>query len=462
MTNDTIAAIATALNNSGIAIIRVSGDEAISIVNRIFVTPSGMSIADCDSHTIHYGHIVDNGTVVDEVMVSVMRAPRTYTREDVVEINTHGGVIITNAVLSLLLDNGARLAEPGEFSKRAFLNGRIDLSKAEAIMDVISADNEIAMKSGIKQLRGQVADAIRNIRKDIIHEIAYIESALDDPEHISLDGYSDELSGKIDIILNELIKMSDSAGNGKIVKNGITTVIVGKPNAGKSSLLNYILGEDRAIVTNIAGTTRDALEENVRIKGINLRIIDTAGIRETEDTVEKIGVEKAFSYIDDADLILYVVDSSAILDDNDKAIVDRIAGKKVIVLYNKTDLDSVVSTENVENLFASDSIDLKIIKTSATMNIGYDDFENTLYDMFKLGEIESSNEIVITNLRHKEAIDSSIDSLRMVRNSIDMSMPEDFLTIDLMTAYTSLGKIIGEEVDDDLVNTIFSEFCMGK
>ncbi len=463
--NNTIAAIATALSNSGISIIRVSGPEAINITNKIFISPSGKSLFDLDSNTINYGHIVDNNEVVDEVMVSIMRAPNSYTREDVIEINTHGGVLITKKVLSLLLKNGASLAEPGEFTKRAFLNGRIDLSRAEAIMDLISAENDYALKSGISQLRGNVADAINDIRAKLIYEIAFIESALDDPEHISLDGYYDELSGKISAIYDELVMLSKSADNGRIVREGINTVILGKPNAGKSSLMNILIGEDRAIVTDIEGTTRDSLEESLRIGSVSFRINDTAGIRETSDTVEKIGVDRAKNLAKDADLVLFVVDSSRELDDNDMDIINMTAGKKMVILINKIDLENVVDNNKLCKLLTDsghDHNDIRLVSISAKNNIGIDDLTNIVEKMFLDGDISNSNEVMITNIRHKNLIDEAINSLSMVKDSIFNNMPEDFLTIDIMNAYTSLGAIVGQEVDDDLVNEIFSRFCMGK
>lgn len=465
MENKTIAAIATALSNSGISIIRVSGDNAITISEKIFVSPSGKLLSDFESNTINYGHIIDNDEIVDEVMVSVMRAPASYTRENVVEINTHGGVLITKKVLSLLLKNGAEIAEPGEFTKRAFLNGRIDLSRAEAIMDIISAENDIALKSGIKQLRGDIYNSIKKIREELIYNIAFIESALDDPEHISLDGYYDELSEKVDFVLDELSVLSKSADNGRIVREGINTVILGKPNAGKSSLMNSLMGEDRAIVTDIAGTTRDSLEESIRIGSISFRISDTAGIRDTEDTVEKIGVERSKVLAKDAELILFVVDSSDNLDENDFEIIKMTVGKRIVVLLNKNDLNQVISIEELKNIMCKEGhnvADFRVLSISARENIGINNLCDEVQNMFFNGDISNSNEIMITNIRHKEAIDNAISSLNMVKQSISNNMPEDFLTIDMMNAYSSLGYIIGEEVDDDLVNEIFSKFCMGK
>lgn len=468
---DTIAAIATAMSDSGIGIIRVSGDEAIQIVDKISKLGNGKKrLTDVDSHTIHYGHIVDifaNGSdcakddapVIDEVIISVMKGPRSYTAEDTVEINCHGGVLMVQKVLEAVLKSGARLAEPGEFTKRAFLNGRIDLSKAEAVIDVIHAKNEYALNASVKQLKGSVSDKIRNLREKIIYEIAFIESALDDPEHISLDGYPEELMAKTEDILCELQTLVDSADNGKMLKEGINTVIVGKPNAGKSSLLNLLVGEEKAIVTNIAGTTRDILEETIKLHGIGLNIIDTAGIRTTEDVVEKIGVEKAKKYADEADLILYVVDSSVPLDDSDEEIIHMIQDKKCIILLNKSDLEGVITEDILKEKLQKDFV---IIKTSTKENTGIEQFEQTLKDMFFHGKIKINDELYITNMRHKAAIMDALQSMKMVKQSLLDEMPEDFYSIDLMSAYASLGTIIGEEVGEDLVNEIFSKFCMGK
>ncbi len=464
MKTDTIAAIATAMSESGIGIIRISGDEAIYIADKIFSTKTGRKIlSNVESHTVHYGFIMDNENIIDEVMVSVFKAPRSYTTEDTVEINCHGGVLMMRRILETVLNAGARLAQPGEFTKRAFLNGRIDLSKAEAIIDIIHSKNEFALKNSVRQLKGSVSDSIKKLREEILFEIAFIESALDDPEHISLYGYTEKLYNINNDLLNRIKKLIDSADNGKMLKEGINTVIVGKPNAGKSSLLNRLVGEERAIVTDIAGTTRDVLEESIKLKGISLNIIDTAGIRDTEDIVEKIGVEKATKYANDADLIIYVVDSSVPLDENDKNIIGIIENKKCIALLNKSDLNQKVTEEELNKLFQENCVsDIKIIKTSTKENIGIDDFEETIKEMFFNGEIVMDTEVCITNMRHKEALMDAYNSLLQVKRSLDDDMPEDFYSIDLMSAYSSLGFIIGEEVDDDLVNEIFSKFCMGK
>lgn len=463
MITDTIAAIATSLSDSGIGIIRISGPDSIEIADRIFQTGCGNHpFKSYDSHTIHYGFIADGKDVIDEVMISLMKAPKSYTKEDVVEINCHGGVLLMQRILETVIKNGARMAEPGEFTKRAFLNGRIDLSKAEAVMDIIQSKNEFALKSSVKQLRGSVSDEIKSLRAAILYEIAFIESALDDPEHISLDGYADKLLKVSDCLIGRLKKLLDSADDGRMRKEGINTVIVGKPNAGKSSLLNLLVGEEKAIVTSVAGTTRDVLEESIRLRGIGLNIIDTAGIRDTDDLVEKIGVERARKFAADADLILYVVDASVPLDESDRQIMELVMEKKVIVLLNKTDLSTVVTEENFKDSFKIKDENFCIIRTSMKENIGIEEFESAVCDMFYHGRLKMDDEVVITNLRHKQAIRDAYDSLLMVRKSLEDEMPEDFYSIDLMNAYSSLGLIIGEEVGDDLVNEIFSKFCMGK
>ena len=470
MRTDTIAAIATALSDSGIGIIRISGSEAIEVGNKIFVTPGGKHILDhVESHTIHYGYVVDDSALIDEVMVSVMKAPRSFTAEDTVEINCHGGVIVMQKILEIACRNGARLAEPGEFTKRAFLNGRIDLTKAEAVMDLIHSKNESALKSSMNQLQGKLFNEIKDLREKIIYEIAFIESALDDPEHISLDGYQEKLSEKSGEIIKKIEGLIATFINGKLIKDGISTVIVGKPNAGKSSLLNILVGEERAIVTDIAGTTRDVLQESVRFHGIHLNLVDTAGIRDTEDTVEKIGVERAKKYAEDADLILYVVDSSKKLDESDREILSLLKDKKAIILLNKTDLESVVEEKDIEKELKNFGVrseifkrNFVIIRTSTKEEIGMDTLESAVKNMFFTGVIQNNDEVMITNLRHKEALQDAIESMKNVLQSIEAGMPEDFYSIDLMSAYSSLGLIIGEEVEDDLVEEIFSKFCMGK
>ena len=455
---DTIAAISSAAGNSGIGIIRVSGDEAIEVVDKIFrPTNKNKKLANVESHTVHYGHIMDGDKTLDQVLVIVMKNPHSYTGEDTVEIDCHGGMLILKKVLDLVLKNGARTAEPGEFTKRAFLNGRIDLSQAEAVMDLINSKNDFALNSSIEQLKGGVSDAIKDIRKDIIYHIAFIESALDDPEHISLDGYDEEITEMLNENINKISKLVNSFDNGRIMKEGIKTVILGKPNAGKSSLLNLMLGEDRAIVTDIEGTTRDTLEENINFNGLSLKIIDTAGIRDTEDLVERIGVNKAKEIAKEGDLIIYVVDGSRELDDNDREIIKLINDKQAIILVNKSDMDTVI---NIDDLKKDSNRD--VILFSAKNGEGMDQLEEEIRNMFYSGKVTYNDQVYITNARHKEALENALESLKQVKNSVDAGMPEDFYSIDLMDAYTDLGLIIGESVEDDLVNEIFSKFCMGK
>lgn len=454
----TIAAISTAMSASGIGIVRMSGPESMDVISRIYRSKNGgKNIKDVKSHTIHYGYIFDGEEVVDEVLVMVMRAPRTYTGEDTVEIDCHGGVYAMKKVLETVLRNGAQIAEPGEFTKRAFLNGRLDLSQAEAVMDVIQAKSAVALKSSLQQLKGSVLRAIKEIRSSILYQIAFIESALDDPEHISLEGYPEKLRKIVDEEYEKVETLLKSADDGRMIQEGIKTVILGKPNAGKSSLLNFLVGEDRAIVTDIAGTTRDTLEEYISLHGISLRIIDTAGIRETEDVVEKIGVGKAKKMAEDADLILYVVDSSLPLDENDREIMELLGGRKSIVIYNKTDLESAVDIKKLKEKTGSPVIPVSVVEET-----GITELEETIKKMFFRGEISFDDEVYITNARHKTALEEALESLKMVGESIETGMSEDFFSIDLMSAYESLGKIVGESVGEDLVNEIFSRFCVGK
>ena len=460
MNQDTIAAISTAMAGSGIGIIRVSGKDAFSVVDRIYHSKDNKKkLSDQPSHTIHYGFIKDNEDTVDEVLVMLMRGPRSFTAEDTVEINCHGGIYAMKRVLDTVLKYGARPAEPGEFTKRAFLNGRIDLSQAEAVIDVIQAKNEYALQSSISQLKGSVHEKIKELRAKIIYQTAFIESALDDPEHISLDGYPESLKEITQDLLREVNRLISSADNGRMLKEGIQTVILGKPNAGKSSLLNALVGEDRAIVTDIAGTTRDVLEETINLNEITLNIIDTAGIRNTEDTVEKIGVEKAKKKAEKADLILYVVDSSTSLDENDRDILRVLADKRAVILLNKTDLHPVTTRTELERM--TDKV-YPVIEISVKENVGLDLLEQKIREMFYKGEISFNDEIYITSARQKTALIHTADALQKVLESIELGMPEDFFSIDLMAAYDELGTITGEAAGEDLVNEIFGRFCMGK
>lgn len=458
MKSDTIAAIATAMTPSGIGIIRISGDDSIELIDKIYKSKSGKKLlSQCDSHTVHYGFIYDGDEKIDEVMVLIMRAPNTYTREDTIEIDCHGGVFVMKRILETVIKYGARPAEPGEFTKRAFLNGRIDLSQAESVIDVINSKNEFALKNSLSQLNGAVLDSIKQIREVLLHEIAFIESALDDPEHISLESYPQKLLLIVDNQIKSIDKLLKSSDNGRILKEGINTVIVGKPNAGKSSLLNILVGADRAIVTDIAGTTRDVLEEQINLDGITLNLVDTAGIRETDDIVEKIGVDRAKQYADSADLIIYVIDSSTELDDNDFSIIDILKDKNAIVLLNKSDL-STITTEDIVKKY----LDKPVIYISAKDRMGIDELESKISEMFLHGQVSFNDEVYITNIRHKNSLTEALNSLKLVVESINNDMPEDFYSIDLMNAYEELGLIIGEAVEDDLMQEIFSKFCMGK
>lgn len=458
MKTDTIAAIATAMSNSGIGIVRISGDEALDVADRIFRPKKGSrKVSDMETHTIHYGYVTDGDEVIDEVMLLIMKAPRSYTCEDTIEIDCHGGVLVMKKILETVLKYGARPAEPGEFTKRAFLNGRIDLSQAESVIDVINAQNELALKSSVSQLQGAVLEKIKAIRAVVLHEIAFIESALDDPEHVSLEGYPEQLHEIMSDAHSKVKKLLDSSDNGKMLKEGINTAIVGKPNAGKSSLLNILVGEERAIVTEIAGTTRDILQEQIQIGGIGLNVIDTAGIRDTEDIVEKIGVNKSREYIEKADLIIYVVDSSTELDENDQEIIEAIQNKKAIVLLNKSDLDAKTDASVLQTQLSK-----PILSISAKNNTGIHELETLIEEIFFSGKLSFNDEVYITNIRQKNALAEAQNSLKMVLQSIADGMPEDFFTIDMMNAYEALGTIIGESVGEDLVNEIFSKFCMGK
>ncbi len=487
----TIAAISTAVSSAGIGIVRMSGPEAFFIADRIYRSKGDKKLSEQRSHTIHYGYIMDQEVTVDEVLVMLMRGPHSYTGEDTVEINCHGGVYVVKRILEILIENGARPAEPGEFTKRAFLNGRLDLSQAEAVGDLIAAQNQYALQSSVSQLKGSIKNEINDIRNKIIYHTAFIETALDDPEHISVDGYGEELRGVVEKMSARIGRLLESFNNGRLMKEGIRTVILGRPNAGKSSLMNILLGEDRAIVTDIAGTTRDVLEEHLNLSGISLNIMDTAGIRETKDIVERIGVDRAKEQAQQADLILYVIDSSKDLDENDREIFRLIQGKKAIILLNKSDLSMKVTKEivrkayvslnvvsdinlsknegNIANSNKSDNNEngknafiLPIIEVSARSLRGIDELEDNLKKMFFAGNLSFNNEIYITNVRHKNELSGALEALERVKESIDAGMPEDFYSIDLMDAYEKLGNITGETMGEDLVNEIFSKFCMGK
>lgn len=454
---ETIAAIATATAPAGIGIIRISGSDAIEIADRIYFGKNEKRLSDQKGNTIHYGWIKEKNETIDEVLVSVFKDPHSYTGEDSVEINCHGGVIAVNKILEAVLRSGARLAEPGEFTKRAYLNGRLDISEAEAVMDIISAKSEYALQSSVSQLKGGLNRKISSVREKLIYELAFIESALDDPEHISIDGYSAKLYEIVKEQIEVLKKLRDTSEKGKYIEEGIKTVILGKPNVGKSSLLNMLAGKQRAIVTEIPGTTRDIIEETVPVGKTVLRIIDTAGIHESDDKVEKIGIDLAWEKAEEADLILYVIDSSEILNDNDREILDKIKGKKGILILNKIDKEQIITKEDVKEIS-----DFPIIEISAKEEIGEESLRETIQKMFFEGDISFNDQVFITNIRHKKLLDEGIDSLILVKNSIEDEMPEDFYSIDLMGAVGALDNIIGGNLSEDLVNEIFSKFCMGK
>ena len=455
---DTIAAIATGMTNAGIGIIRISGEDAIAVADKVFRAKNpDKKLAMTKSYSALFGNICDGDCVLDEAICLVMRAPNSYTTEDVVEVQCHGGIVMLRKILELILNSGARAAEPGEFTKRAFLGGRIDITQAESVMDMIHAKNELAARSSISQLKGSLSNRVKEIRSLLLNQIAFIESALDDPENYSLDGYSEKLKEKLEEIIKEIQHLIDTAEEGKMIKEGIRTVILGKPNAGKSSLLNALLGENRAIVTDIAGTTRDTLEEDVMIHGIPLKIVDTAGIHETVDIVEKIGGDKARESVEEADLVLYVVDGNKPLDADDTQIIGLLEGKKAIIVMNKIDIEQVV-----DKMWITSKINAPVVEISAKTGEGMEKLYGIIKDMFFHGKLSMNDEVYITNLRHKQALAEAEQSLEQVLSSIDRNMPEDFLSIDLMAAYEQLGTILGESLDDDLANEIFDKFCMGK
>ena len=458
MIKDTIAAIATAMSSSGIGIVRMSGPDSFEIIDRIFQPKKvGKKLSNEKGYSLHYGFIKDGEDLIDEVLVLAMRGPHSYTAEDTIEIDCHGGIFVVKKILETVIKYGARVADPGEFTKRAFLNGRIDLSQAEAVIDLIHATNEQAVKNSVRQLSGNLCRKIKEIRDSVLRDTAFIEAALDDPEHISLDGFTDTLTEHTEANLKEIKVLLKNAEDGKIIKEGIRTVILGKPNAGKSTLMNVLVGEERAIVTDIPGTTRDTLEEMIQIKGIILRIIDTAGIRHTQVTVEKIGVERAKTEAEGADFVIYVADASRELDENDEAVISMIQEKKAVVLLNKSDLSMKVTKEELEEKTGK-----QVFLISAKEETGMDAFAGAVEELFYSGLIDKKEEVFITNLRHKQALLEAKESLEKVMDSLALDMPEDFYSIDLMNAYQVLGEIIGEAVDEDLVDTIFKEFCMGK
>ena len=459
--HDTIAAIATSMGNSGIHIIRISGLDSFDVISRVF--KKGKKCIDFhpekyDSHTIHYGFIYDGDMCIDEVLVSVFKSPNSFTSENTVEVNCHGGSYVVQRILELIINNGARLAMPGEFSKRAFLNGRIDLTQAEAVMNIINSKNEISLNASIKQIKGDVKNVISSIRNVILTHIANIEATLDDPEHYSFDDdFLNILGTDVNKIIEDINVICNNSKNGIIVSEGIKTVIVGKPNVGKSSLMNYILKDDKAIVTNIPGTTRDVIEYSVNLANVTLNLVDTAGIHDTSDMIEQLGIDRTKEYIENADLILCVFDMSDFSSEDDVKIYNSIADKNHLCIFNKCDL------EKCDDSFYLDIINNdNSIMFSAKEKIGYDELVNQINNMFYNNVLDIENEIFITNVRHMELLNNAIHSLSCVIENIDAFATEDILTIDLLDAYNYLGEIIGETIDDDVVDKIFSDFCMGK
>lgn len=464
---DTIAAIASGMTSSGVSVIRISGPEALSVGQKVFRQKkrdgfSELPMERTASHTIHYGYVVQDDEPIDEVLLLIMRAPRSFTAEDTVEVQCHGGAFVTRRVLQAVLAAGARLAEPGEFSKRAFLNGRIDLSQAEAVADVIQAKNRLALKNSVKQLRGSVLHKVKELRDRILDEVSFIEAALDDPEHIEIEGFAEKLEKENQENLQEIQRLLASAEHGRYLSQGIRTVILGKPNVGKSSLMNAFVGAERAIVTDIAGTTRDTLTEEISLGEISLQVVDTAGIRSSDDAVERIGISLAKKEASEADLILYVADASVPWDENDEQIVPLLQGKKVMALLNKSDLEARITEDEFRNRLRPAVCDASFLSVSVKAPEDCRKIEQKIKDMFFQGELAENDEIFITAERHREALQNAAGSLREVERSIAAGMPEDFFSIDLLHAYQELGYIIGEEMDEDLVNNIFKKFCMGK
>ena len=457
---DTITAIASGLSNSGISVIRISGSDAIATADKIFRTKSGSSLMNADTHTVHYGMIFDEDEFIDEVLLLVLRAPRTYTREDVIEIDCHGGALVTQRVLETILKQGVRLAEPGEFTKRAFLNGRIDLSQAEGVMDLIDASNRLAMKHSAGQVRGSLKEKITGLRNTILDDVAFIEAALDDPEHIDVDEYRETLESHIAEVSANISELIAGFHNGKLIREGVNTVILGKPNAGKSTLLNLFAGEERAIVTEIAGTTRDLLEVPVVVDGIQLNITDTAGLRDTDDVVERIGVERAKESAEHADLILYLLDAGKGIEEDEIVFIRQLEKERLILLVNKSDLAQEEKKLSLREL--ETELGISVIEISAKKNTGTESLKDAIRKKCFFGGNPDSESLYISNERHKEALKEAASYMENAKGSCDAGMPEDFISIDLMGAYQALGKILGETLDEDLVNNIFEKFCLGK
>ncbi|MCK8816619.1 tRNA uridine-5-carboxymethylaminomethyl(34) synthesis GTPase MnmE [Natroniella sulfidigena] len=457
---DTIAAISTAVGEGGIGIVRISGPEAIEIVEEIFVSKKEKSLVEVDSYTAHYGQIIDprNQQIVDEVITLVMKAPKTYTTEDIVEIDCHGGPIVVQKILDVVLHSGARLADPGEFTKRAFLNGRIDLAQAEAIIDLIRSQTEVGLEVAIDQLEGGLSKKVDQIKQDIVSLLAHLEATIDFPEDEIEDFNPDQLGARINEAIKKTSDLLATSQRGKILKEGLEVAIIGKPNVGKSSLLNALLRERRAIVTEVPGTTRDVIEEVINIDGIPLKIIDTAGIRKTEDKVEKIGVEKSEQFLKRADLVLLVVDINQGITTEDRDLIKLIKDKKKVVVANKFDLDNNLNLDSLEELLP----ETPIVKTSAIENEGIDRLEDVISDLVFSGDIRASNQTLITNMRHKNALDRAHQRLLDVRETFEKRLPNDFITIDLRAALEAVGEVTGDTIGEDIIDQIFADFCLGK
>ena len=449
---DTIVAISTAIGVGAISIIRVSGTEAIDQVDKIYI---GKNLKEQPSHTIHYGHIYDNNNVIDEVLVSIMKGPKSFTTEDIVEINCHGGIASTNKILEILIKNGCRLAEPGEFTKRAFLNGRIDLIEAESVMDVIHAKTEKSLKLAQNQLSGKVSEMIHNLRQQMIEVIANIEVNIDYPEYEDIEEMTNEmLVDRVKKVREQVQKILNESKNGKLIRNGIMTAIIGKPNVGKSSILNILLEENKAIVTEIAGTTRDIVEGYINIDGISLNLIDTAGIRETEDIVENIGVQKSKEYIEKADLILFVVNGNQQLSKEELEILESVQNKEYLIIVNKGDLEHKIDLTNID--------ESKIVWISALENVGIDELKNKIKALFELEKFDNVDLTYLSSARSIGILEQVLHSVSEIENGIENNMPIDMIEIDIKQAWNLLGKITGESYEDELIDQLFSQFCLGK
>lgn len=458
---DTIAAISTPLGEGAIGIVRLSGPEALTISDKIFKSPSGKKLSEVNSHTIHYGHIVDPETneTIEEVMVSVMKGPKTFTREDVVEINCHGGILSVNRVLQLVITNGARLAEPGEFTKRAFINGRIDLSQAEAVMDLIRAKTDRAADVALGQLEGRLSKLIKRLRQEILEVLAQVEVNIDYPEYDDVEEMTNKVfKEKALYVKKEIEKLIQTARQGKILREGLQTVIIGRPNVGKSSLLNSLVQENKAIVTDIPGTTRDVIEEYVNVRGVPLKLVDTAGIRETEDIVERIGVERSRKVLQEADLILFLLNYNEELSEEDRKLFETIEGMDAIIVINKTDLEQRIDLDEVKKL----SGERKIIHLSVKEEKGIEELEETISELYMTGEIESDDFTYVSNARHVALLKQALQSITDALNALENDMPVDLVQIDMTKAWELLGEIIGESIHDELINQLFSQFCLGK